>query len=257
MRCCFAFLDGCCFAFLQCFFLLGRIETCLDILNKAGRVPEAAFLARTYMPSKVSEMVGLWRKDLERVSKRAAESLADPTNYANMFPDLALALKAETLITQQRQKGLPPAAAYPTAKLELDLNLVEEMQKLQQRSEAASSEAKSDVEPEEAGEAEPTAEVEAEPVVQSDPVNEEASADEPVAAADPAETSAAATTAAASDEVDLDDDELTAADTEAQPEGDEEFLAEFDDIDVGDDAALDDMDLDDFEKEVEEFEEDN
>ena len=248
----------------QCFFLLGRIETCLDILNKAGRVPEAAFLARTYMPSKVSEMVALWRKDLERISKRAAESLADPTNYANMFPDLTLALKAESLITQQRQKGLPPAAAYPTAKLELDLNLVEEMQKLQQRSEAAAAEVKADVEPEEAPktdpveepETEPTEEPDTKPIVESDPVNDEVSADEPVAAADPVENSEATTTAAASD--DLGDDELAAADAEAaQPAGDEEFLAEFDDIDVDDDTPLDDMDLDDFEKEVEEFEEDS
>ena len=36
--------------------------------------------------------------------------------------------------------------------------------------------------------------------------------------------------------------------------GDDEFLAEFDDMDVDDDdAPLEDMDLDDFEKEVEDF----
>merc|ERR550537_1398096 len=92
------------------------------------------------MPSKVSEMVSLWRTDLERVSKRAAESLADPTNYANMFPDLALALQAELLITQRRQKGLLPAAAYPKAKAELDLNLIDEMRKLAERSGAAEPE---------------------------------------------------------------------------------------------------------------------
>ena len=90
-------------------------------------------MARTYMPSKVSEMVQLWKKDLEQVSKRAAESLADPSNYANMFPDLALALQAETLINQRRQKGLLPAVAYPKAKLELNLNLIDEMRKLAER----------------------------------------------------------------------------------------------------------------------------
>ena len=65
-------------AFL-CFFLLHRINDCLDLLLEAGRTPEAAFLARTYSPSRVSEMVGLWRQNLEKISKRAAESLADPS----------------------------------------------------------------------------------------------------------------------------------------------------------------------------------
>merc|ERR1712032_676592 len=155
-------------AFL-CYFLLGKIDTCLDILNQAGRVPEAAFLARTYMPSKVSEMVSLWRTDLERVSKRAAESLADPTNYANMFPDLALALQAESLITQRRQKGLLPAAAYPKARVELDLNLIDEMRKLAERTSAvvAEPDPESDEAEEEAAAAAATASACAAPEVES------------------------------------------------------------------------------------------
>ena len=32
------------------FFLLGDIQSCLDLLCSTGRIPEAAFLARTYMP---------------------------------------------------------------------------------------------------------------------------------------------------------------------------------------------------------------
>lgn len=33
----------------------------------SGRIPEAALMARSYLPSKVSEIVALWRKDLNKV----------------------------------------------------------------------------------------------------------------------------------------------------------------------------------------------
>lgn len=36
-------------AFL-CYFLLKRIDDCIKLLCDTGRVPEAAFLARTYLP---------------------------------------------------------------------------------------------------------------------------------------------------------------------------------------------------------------
>ena len=35
-------------------FLLGRLEECLEILTSTGRLPEAAFFARTYLPSQIS-----------------------------------------------------------------------------------------------------------------------------------------------------------------------------------------------------------
>lgn len=35
-------------------FLLGRLEQCLDILINTNRLAEAAFFARTYMPSQIS-----------------------------------------------------------------------------------------------------------------------------------------------------------------------------------------------------------
>ena len=38
-------------------FLLGRLETCLEILVSTERLPEAAFFARTYLPSEVSRYV--------------------------------------------------------------------------------------------------------------------------------------------------------------------------------------------------------
>ena len=37
-------------------FLLGRVGQCVDILIASGRLPEAAFFARTYLPSRISEV---------------------------------------------------------------------------------------------------------------------------------------------------------------------------------------------------------
>ena len=42
-------------------------------------------------------MVALWRKDLQKINPKAAESLADPGQYANLFPGMDLALQAEQL----------------------------------------------------------------------------------------------------------------------------------------------------------------
>ena len=36
------------------YFVTGQIELCIDLLVETGRVPEAAFMARTYFPSKIS-----------------------------------------------------------------------------------------------------------------------------------------------------------------------------------------------------------
>jgi len=76
-------------------FVLGRVKECVELLITAGRVPEAAFFARTYVPSQVSEVVELWRNDLKKVNRKAAEALADPAEYANLFPELEEALKKE------------------------------------------------------------------------------------------------------------------------------------------------------------------
>lgn len=39
-----------------CQFLLGRLDECIDLLVGCGRLPEAAFFARTYAPSRMTEV---------------------------------------------------------------------------------------------------------------------------------------------------------------------------------------------------------
>ena len=111
-------------------FLLGRVEECIKLLRTTGRIPEAAFMSRTYLPSKVSEIVTEWRDDLAKVSKRAAESLADPNEYGNLFPNLQFALKAEKMFLKQREEATP-ANQYLGSKAELDRDLIEEMKNIQ------------------------------------------------------------------------------------------------------------------------------
>lgn len=38
----------------------------------------------------MSDIVKLWREDLKTINERAAEALADPMEYENLFPDLNL-----------------------------------------------------------------------------------------------------------------------------------------------------------------------
>lgn len=70
---------------------LQAIPEILELLVKTDRLPEAALFARTYCPEKISDIVQLWKSDLKTKQKiKVAESLADPANYANLFPELSL-----------------------------------------------------------------------------------------------------------------------------------------------------------------------
>ena len=40
-------------------------------------------------------IVKLWKEDLGKVNKKAADSLADPSEYENLFPEFQEALQAE------------------------------------------------------------------------------------------------------------------------------------------------------------------
>ena len=47
------------------------------------------------MHCRLGQVVQLWRSDLSKINPRAAEALADPAQYANLFPNMDLAVKAE------------------------------------------------------------------------------------------------------------------------------------------------------------------
>ncbi|KAH7438102.1 hypothetical protein KP509_04G001300 [Ceratopteris richardii] len=112
-----------------CLFMLGQLEECLQLLVDNGRIPEAAFMARAYVPSKVSEIVKLWQNDLKKINQKAAESLADPNEYPNLFPDWQWALKAEAKLDPLR-KSLLPANEYMMHLERSKMDAIEEMKAL-------------------------------------------------------------------------------------------------------------------------------
>mmetsp|Transcript_44204 Transcript_44204/g.71965 ORF Transcript_44204/g.71965 Transcript_44204/m.71965 type:complete len:940 (-) Transcript_44204:165-2984(-) len=112
-------------AFLS-LFLLGKIQECLDLLIKTGRVPEAAFMARTFAPSQVGKIVQLWREDLLTINEKVAGSIADPVDFPNLFPDFEVALKAEEFFIKRRIANPIPASEYPTRIEDLSVDLISE-----------------------------------------------------------------------------------------------------------------------------------
>ncbi|KAH1219445.1 Coatomer subunit beta'-2 [Glycine max] len=116
-------------AFL-CLFMLGKLEDCLQLLVESNRIPEAALMARSYLPSKVSEIVAIWRKDLNKVNPKAAESLANPEEYPNLFEDWQVALAVESKAVETRNV-YPPAEQYVNHADKSHITLVEAFRSMQ------------------------------------------------------------------------------------------------------------------------------
>ncbi|KAF3441935.1 hypothetical protein FNV43_RR15851 [Rhamnella rubrinervis] len=116
-------------AFL-CLFMLGKLEECIQLLLESNRIPEAALMARSYLPSKVSEIISIWRNDLDKANKKAGESLADPEEYPNMFDDWQVSLSLESEAAKNRCI-YPPAEHYPIYAEESSTNLLERFRSMQ------------------------------------------------------------------------------------------------------------------------------
>ncbi|XP_054453239.1 coatomer subunit beta'-like [Anoplopoma fimbria] len=128
-------------AFLT-YFLQGRLDKCLDLLIETNRLPEAAFLARTYLPSHVSRVVKLWKASLSKVNQKAADALADPSQYSNLFPGLQQALLAEEYLKETHVR-VRPAAEYPLITPNEDRNVLEESAGFESKGELTDPEVKS------------------------------------------------------------------------------------------------------------------
>lgn len=84
----------------------------MQLLIDTNRLPEAAFFARTYLPSQISRVVKLWKEELKKTSEKAAQALADPTEYENLFSGYQDLLKAEQFLGPERAKPIH-AKQYP------------------------------------------------------------------------------------------------------------------------------------------------
>lgn len=108
------------------YFVLGKLDECLQLLIDTNRLPEAAFFARTYMPSKMSSIVNMWRDELQKTNVKAAQALADPEQYENLFNNYQDSLKAEQFLVKENETRLP-ASAYSTITPNQARNPLEEM----------------------------------------------------------------------------------------------------------------------------------
>ncbi|XP_022653578.1 coatomer subunit beta'-like [Varroa jacobsoni] len=114
-------------AFLS-YFLLGEIEKALAILEETGRLPEAAFFAKCYAPSHTARIVGKWKDFLGQTNEKAAQALADPVGYENLFPDFQESLQAEQFLKKEMTKRRQaPARIYPQVRPNHERNLIEEV----------------------------------------------------------------------------------------------------------------------------------
>ena len=48
-----------------------------------------------FLKSLIHRVLELWKTDLKQINEKAAEALADPVKYPNLFPDLDWALKVK------------------------------------------------------------------------------------------------------------------------------------------------------------------
>lgn len=65
------------------------------------------------MPICDGRVVGMWRESLAKVNQKAAQSLADPAEYENLFPGLKDAIKTEQFLKPERKRVIP-ASDYPS-----------------------------------------------------------------------------------------------------------------------------------------------
>ncbi|SJL02680.1 probable SEC27-coatomer complex beta subunit [Armillaria ostoyae] len=69
-------------------FQLGDVNSCVDLLVKTQRAPEAALFARTYAPSQVPKAVDAWQADLKTKNRpKIAVSVAHPSANADLFEE--------------------------------------------------------------------------------------------------------------------------------------------------------------------------
>ncbi|UYV80691.1 COPB2 [Cordylochernes scorpioides] len=108
-------------------FVRGRTEEALQVLIDSNRLPEAAFFARTFLPSQISRVVKLWKETLAQTNEKAAQALADPAEYENLFPGLDMMVMAENHFKGQKPI---PAAAYPRVADRQDETLLEKYKNL-------------------------------------------------------------------------------------------------------------------------------
>lgn len=95
----------------QCYFALAMPSHCYEILIESDRIPEAAMFARSYLPSKLGHIMGLWR---DKVKGKPYV----PTNLTDLPENLKtidLAIRVESVLNEYYSNSKEPAFKYDAA----------------------------------------------------------------------------------------------------------------------------------------------
>ncbi|PFH63153.1 hypothetical protein XA68_17262 [Ophiocordyceps unilateralis] len=80
----------------SCYWLLGDVERCVEILTKTDRLAEAVLFSQTYKPSLAVPVVRDWKESLEKGKRgRVAKLIGVPNEDSDLFPEWDAWLEAE------------------------------------------------------------------------------------------------------------------------------------------------------------------
>lgn len=72
----------------SCYWLLGDVQACTEVLTKTGRLAEAVLFSQTYKPSTTVGVVTEWKEHLEKNKKgRVAKLVGVPGDDEELFPE--------------------------------------------------------------------------------------------------------------------------------------------------------------------------
>lgn len=116
-------------AFLAAY-MCGDLDRCLDILIQSERIPEAAIFARTYVPSRVTPVVEMWRAGLRKSgSIRIADALADPSSHPHLFPGMEDSIAGEKAAKTLAQRRVNlSSTSFPEHRHEPGMEITEMLQ---------------------------------------------------------------------------------------------------------------------------------
>ncbi|RCI09488.1 hypothetical protein L249_3842 [Ophiocordyceps polyrhachis-furcata BCC 54312] len=80
----------------SCYWLLGDVDHCVEMLTKTGRLAEAVLFSQTYKPSLTVPVVKDWKESLEKGKRgRVAKLIGVPDEDEELFPEWDAWLEAE------------------------------------------------------------------------------------------------------------------------------------------------------------------
>jgi len=101
----------------SCFYLTHQVQNCLDLLLHGKRYAEASMFARSFIPSKVNEVVALWKEQLVLEKPECAKKITLPATNPELWPHYEKCVEIEEKIRSQNFAETPiPSEKYPDLK---------------------------------------------------------------------------------------------------------------------------------------------